>query len=215
MSSLSIKGTKNGLVICIDGHSLFENIKAELLHKLEIRKGFFKQACFCLDGGEHLEKEQKQALIDLCIDNGMVLDNTISLGKINPSHTDRSQNGPMNNENVIINRNVRSGQKVCAKKDLVVVGNVNPGAELIAGGNIVVMGSLRGVVHAGSQGDITATVTAQEMLPSQIRIAGLVACRPDRDGISGQTEIAYVADDKIVVEKYNTNRQLRGNSITA
>ncbi len=214
MSSLSIKGTRNGLVICIKGHSLFETLKAELLHNLEARKGFFKQACFCLDGGEHLETEQKQALIDLCIDNGMVLDNTIAPAKIETSPINRSQRSS-HDENVVINRNVRSGQKIWAKKDLVVVGNVNPGAELIAGGNIVVMGSLRGMVHAGSEGDITATVTAQEMLPSQIRIAGLVACRPDRDGISGETEIAYVADNKIVVEKHNTNKELRGISITA
>lgn len=216
MSTLSIKGTRKGLIICIEGKPLFENIKSDLINKLEARKGFFRQASFCIEGGEHLEPEQKQALVDLCVGNGMVLDDTIALVKIENSRMDRSHSSAQNDENVIINKNVRSGQKVWAKKDLVVVGNVNPGAELVAGGNIVVMGSLRGMVHAGSEGDVTATVTAQEMQPSQIRIADLVACRPDRDGgySPGQTEIAYISDDKIVVEKHSTNKPLRGN-ITA
>jgi len=217
MSCLSIKGTRKGLVICIEGKPLFENIKSELEKRLEIRRGFFRQASFCFEGGDYLEPGQKQALIDMCIDNGMVFDSTVNSALPKNHGKELSYNTPSVSENVVINRNVRSGQKIWAKKDLVVVGNVNPGAELIAGGNIVVMGSLRGVVHAGSEGDITATITAQEMLPSQIRIAGLVACRPDRDGEAppGQAEIAYIADNKIVVEKHNSHKPLQGTSIIA
>lgn len=216
MSSLSIKGTMRGLVISIEGSPLFENIKSELLAKLEARKGFFKGASFCLIGG-NLEAEQRQDLINLCLDNEMILDESISTaGLIQREKTATNIHREAEN-NMVINRNIRSGQRITAKNDLVVVGNVNPGAELIAGGNIVVMGSLRGVAHAGAEGDLYATITAQEMLPSQIRIGGLVACSPERNDSASlsQTEIAYVKDNKIVVEKFNSSKTCRGASISA
>jgi len=207
-----------GLVICIEGAPLFEKIKSELLHKLDTGNGFFKAASFCLDGGNHLNSEQRQALIELCVENGMVYDETISTAlRKEDNRLTRGSNGDADDSgNVVINRNVRSGQRVIAKKDLVVVGNVNPGAELIAGGNIVVMGSLRGLAHAGAEGNLFATITAQEMLPSQIRIADIVACNPDRNETLpvAQTEIAYVKDQEIVVEKFNNNsKNLKGISI--
>ena len=221
MSYVSIKGTMKGLVISINGNPLFENIESELIKKLNTRKGFFKQASFRFEGDQNLKEEEKQALINLCLEHGMLLDKKIAAPAVRKEDHSymRHRNDHFNkDDNIVINRNVRSGQKVIAKKDLVVVGNVNPGAELIAGGNIVVMGSLRGMAHAGSEGDLLATVTAQEMLPSQIRIANIVACNPDREETIPiiQTEIAYVKDNKIVVEQYsNSNKTFRGTSISA
>lgn len=218
MSSLSIKGTIEGLIIHIEGTPLFENIKSELTNKLESHKGFFKSAVFCLEGGNNLDQEQKQSLIELCVDNGMIHNDTIlttTIGK-DRQNPQRNSNNADDFDNMVINRNIRSGQKVIAKKDLVVVGNVNPGAELVAGGNIVIMGSLKGMAHAGAEGNLFATITAQEMLPSQIRIADIVAYNPDKNKPApmSQTEIAYVKDNKIVVERFkNNSKTLRGVSI--
>jgi septum site-determining protein MinC len=216
MSYLSIKGTMKGLIICIEGNTLFENIKSELISRLEASKGFFKEAPFCLYGDQNLPSEQRQALIDLCVDNGMVLDNSIvsAMPKQYSPNNKNTDSQPVTDDNLVINRNIRSGQRIIAKKDLVIVGNVNPGAELIAGGNIIVMGSLRGVAHAGSTGNEFATITAQEMQPTQIRIAGIVACKPDHDTEApAQTEIAYIKDNKIVIEAFNnTNNIFRGSS---
>lgn len=218
MSSLSIKGTMRGLIISIDGSPFFDNIKAELIQKLESRKGFFREAPFCIEGGVNLAQEEKQDLINLCLDNGMVLDSSISTDFIRKQRVAaRRINEHQDTDNVVINRNIRSGQKIVANKDLVVVGNVNAGAELIAGGNIVVMGSLRGLAHAGAEGDILATVTAQEMVPSQIRIAGIVACTPEEnsDHEEAQTEIAYIKDNKIVVERFGNKKNIKGISVIA
>lgn len=218
MSCLSIKGTMKGLVICIEGNSLFDNIKSELINKLEAGKGFFKEASFCLHGDQNLAAEQRQVLINLCLDYGMVFDNAMAPSELKKeSHNSRRQEDYRTEENIVINRNVRSGQKIVSKKNLVIVGNVNPGAEIVAEGSIVVMGSLRGVAHAGSEGDLYATITAQEMLPSQIRIAGMVACKPETDMISpAQTEIAYVKDNEIIVEKYsNTHKIFKTDPLSA
>jgi septum site-determining protein MinC len=69
---------------------------------------------------------------------------------------------------------LRSGQKEEFDGSIVLWGDVNPGAEIIAAGHIIVLGALRGMVWAGCGGDITASVTAAIMQPTQLRIAGEV-----------------------------------------
>ena len=97
---------------------------------------------------------------------------------------------------------VRSGQVLRQLGNIVVVGDVNPGAELIASGDIVVFGTLRGQAHAGAQGDTTASVTAIELSPTQLRIATLIAAGEQtetrtkaRDG----GEEARIEENRIVV----------------
>ncbi len=98
---------------------------------------------------------------------------------------------------------LRSGQSVKSLGNLVVVGDVNPGAELIAVGNIVVMGILRGIVHAGCNGDRSAVVCAARMAPTQIRIADIITRPPDGEFESEWLpEIAYVHEGNIYIDGY-------------
>jgi len=97
---------------------------------------------------------------------------------------------------------VRSGQILRRRGHLVVVGDINPGAELIATGDIVVFGVLRGQAHAGAQGDQSATVTALELAPTQLRIATLIATgeyQGRRARHSGYGEVARIEEDHIIV----------------
>lgn len=97
---------------------------------------------------------------------------------------------------------IRSGQVLRHLGNIVVVGDVNPGAELIASGDIVVFGVLRGQAHAGAQGDPTATVTALELTPTQLRIATFIATgerSAGRPKIRESGEVARVEEDRIVV----------------
>jgi septum site-determining protein MinC len=95
---------------------------------------------------------------------------------------------------------LRGGQALQHLGNIVVVGDVNPGAELIASGDIVVFGALRGVAHAGAQGDASARVHAIELAPTQLRIATYIAADA---GDRGQTpihpETACVQNDRIVI----------------
>jgi len=204
MSAISIKGTRSGLVICVKTKYKFEDIRMELISRLESARGFFKGARFNIHGCENLEAEQRQVLKNICLERGMILDSTISLPSREIATFELPNPGSHEGGgNVILRKNIRSGQKVIAKKDLVIIGNVNPGAELIAGGSIFVMGSLKGVAHAGAYGDTSASIMAHEMQPSQIRIGHIVACRPDQDCPEvNHPEIAYVVDNKIVIDKY-------------
>ncbi len=93
---------------------------------------------------------------------------------------------------------LRGGQALHNLGNLVVIGDVNPGAELVASGDIVVFGALRGVAHAGAQGDRGARVVALDLSPTQLRIATLIATG-DAGGKPRGPEHASIADERIVV----------------
>lgn len=93
---------------------------------------------------------------------------------------------------------LRGGQALHNLGNLVVIGDVNPGAELVASGDIVVFGALRGVAHAGAQGDRAARVIALELAPTQLRIATLIATS-DAGSKPRGPEHASIADERIVV----------------
>lgn len=93
---------------------------------------------------------------------------------------------------------LRGGQALHNLGNLIVVGDVNPGAELVASGDIVVFGALRGVAHAGAQGDRGARVIALELAPTQLRIATVIATS-GADRTKRGPEHASIVDDRIVV----------------
>jgi septum site-determining protein MinC len=93
---------------------------------------------------------------------------------------------------------LRGGQALHNLGNLVVIGDVNPGAELVASGDIVVFGALRGVAHAGAQGDRSARVIALELAATQLRIATAIASGDVGTKPRGP-EHASIAGDRIVV----------------
>ena len=77
-------------------------------------------------------------------------------------------------ETKFIQNSLRSGHKEEYPGSIVVCGDVNFGAEIIAGGNIMILGALRGVAHAGANGNTMAIIAANNIDLTQIRIANLV-----------------------------------------
>jgi septum site-determining protein MinC len=69
-----------------------------------------------------------------------------------------------------VGRTLRSGVRVEYAGNVVVLGDVNPGAEVIASGSVIVWGRLRGVVHAGAQGNKDVVVCALDLSPTQLRL---------------------------------------------
>ncbi len=100
---------------------------------------------------------------------------------------------------VMIKRTLRSGFKVNFQGHVVVVGDVNPGAEIISSGSVIVWGKLRGMVHAGAEGDEGAMVCALDLAPTQLRIATSITVTPKRKGKT-QPEKAFVKDGQIIAE---------------
>lgn len=53
---------------------------------------------------------------------------------------------------------VRSGQILRSSGDITIIGNVNPNGRVEAGGNVYVLGRLKGIAHAGVQGNKEAII---------------------------------------------------------
>ena len=77
-------------------------------------------------------------------------------------------------ETKFIQNTLRAGKREEFPGSIVVCGDVNAGAEIIAGGNIMILGALRGVAHAGANGNTMAMISANYIDVTQIRIANLV-----------------------------------------
>ncbi|MBF0449874.1 MAG: septum site-determining protein MinC [Candidatus Magnetomorum sp.] len=96
---------------------------------------------------------------------------------------------------------IRSGQRINARRHLVVLGDVNPGGEAMAGGDIIVLGSLKGKAVAGQPNNHDAIILALDFKPTQVQIGMNVAVGIDTD--APQTaEFARVEGDNIIVEEY-------------
>lgn len=106
---------------------------------------------------------------------------------------------------LITKKSYRSGQKIATPGDLVIIGDVNPGAEVIAGGDIIVFGKVvGGILHAGADGDNGAKILALGLQPTQLRIGSIIGRAPDgKHRKSDNAEIAYVEEEKIIIEKFS------------
>src|SRR5699024_6098067 len=69
----------------------------------------------------------------------------------------------------------RSGQVLRVEGDLLLIGDVNPGGKVVATGDIYIMGNLRGIAHAGINGNRKAIIAASYMKPTQLRIADYIS----------------------------------------
>ncbi|MCD5406892.1 MAG: septum site-determining protein MinC [Desulfotomaculum sp.] len=105
---------------------------------------------------------------------------------------------------ILVQRTLRSGQSVSYDGNVVIMGDVNPGAEVIAAGDVIVIGSLRGVVHAGAGGDINAVVVAFKLVPTQLRIVDHITRAPDgaANTNSLKPEIASLKNGVVTIEVF-------------
>lgn len=95
---------------------------------------------------------------------------------------------------------IRSGNILQSKGHLIIFGDVNEGAELYAVGNIVVMGSLKGMAHAGCEGDEKAFIIANQLKSTQIRISKHISIKADEDIMPHTLRIAEIVEDNIVIK---------------
>ncbi len=170
----------------VSAGEVIEKIKEKLSSKL------FKGSYFLIDSGDLLEDEEIQQ-----IESFLMSKRIKNVKRVHLESPDK-RNGRL----LVIQKHLRSGQKVEHNGDILVLGNVNKDAQIVASGNIIVMGKLRGIAAAGALGDETAVVVALEMEPQQIRIGKKVAISSDEERNSpGYPEVAKIENDAIVLER--------------
>ncbi len=210
---VSIKGTRNGLVIVFDPNREFDEIKNTLLSKMESARGFFKGARFSLSRG-HLEfpDNQKSELENICRQYGLVpnIDKKAALRTDlmgSPQKRDQTCTRLGLGDNaLLVRRSLRSGQRIAHAKHIVILGDIHHGAEVVSGGNVMVLGRCRGVVHAGAGGDRSAKVIAQLLEPTVLIIADRRHTPEINGSIPAECRVARLSGREIVFEKYQTGR---------
>lgn len=198
-SVFSFQAVSDGIVMNFRDGSTFGSIKKAVnLHAAEASDFFTGVNLYLNLSGLELAYEQLEELMQIVKKYNRVNKIYFTARKIEKEEK-ASDN---KSEAVIINRTLRSGQRVKHQANVVIVGDVNPGAEVIAGGDIIVFGRLRGVVHAGAGGRKDSQVAALKLNPTQLRIASLIARSPDdSDGSKLQAERAFIENDQIIVDK--------------
>ena len=223
-SSVIFKGTVNGLTIILKEEESFENILASIEEKVASAGKFFRGATLDVKyRGKKLSGEEESRIFILMSSKSGA---TIKSFQEDTSEPVQVQSAPSSQSKYKLKmRNfffkgidegptkfyrgtVRSGQLLNFDGNLVVIGDVNPGGEVVATGNVVIMGSLRGIVHAGADGNKEAIVAAFNLQPTQLRIADVITRPPDEKEIKNQfvPELAFVRDDMVYIERYLPQR---------
>lgn len=228
-NAVTFKGTVNGLTIILKQDVSFEEIVNSLLIKINSAGKFFRGAKLAVQyRGRKLNEEEKNKLHDLLKNNSGAhilsfdedkSDNNTSASKASTNNNASERNNQIKKYTYFkgidegmskfYQGTVRSGQLITFDGNLVILGDVNPGAVVEATGNIIVMGLLRGVVHAGSDGNKKAIIAALGLNPTQLRIGDLITRSPDDEkgiGTNLIPEVAYVKDNKLFVERFLPQR---------
>ena len=101
----------------------------------------------------------------------------------------------------IITHPIRSGQRIYAAGDLIVMAQVSAGAEIIAEGNIHVYSSLRGRALAGVQGDIEARIFCFDLQAELISIAGNYKVSEDLSvSVRNKPVQIYLQDGSLIIK---------------
>ena len=204
---VKIKGTRSGLQLSFATGAKFEDIKSNIVGKLEEGDRFFIRGTTVYIPKGTFPTEQMEALRRIFHRHGMLFRNEIPKPKVmmRPESTpvatvEPKKAQPAEEQLVVINRTVRSGQEIRTKGSVLICGNVNPGSQVIAGGSIDIRGVCRGLVHAGATGNEKAVIIADRLMPVQIRIANLVARSPDEGEKVDTPERASIKNSRIVIE---------------
>lgn len=214
---ITIKGLRNGITLILndsepDFYKVLEGLKAKLS-----ATSFFQNTVVNVDIGarEALSCEQLESLKEILSARNIKLKNVLLNGhKSGNGHKVRKllpqKMEAEKNKTLMVTKTIRSGQSLYYPGSIVLMGDVHPGGEISAGESIIVWGALRGVAHAGRDGNEKAFIIALQLAPSQLRIAHYIACSPEQPTeVPLAPEIAYVVDKRIVVEEYSSSRNTR------
>lgn len=221
---VAIKGTKDGLLIQVSPTEEWNSVTTDLAARIDQQLSFYAGARVTLDvGARPVRKDELgsvKALLErrgltlwgvmsesaTTLDSALAMDLRTSQPKAAASVQTTDMAAPSSQEDgtpgILVKRTLRSGRSVKSPGHVVIFGDVNAGAEVIAGGDVIVWGRLRGNVHAGANGDLSAVVCALDMTPTQLRIAGQIAISPTDKRHKPKPEMALIRNNRIVVESW-------------
>ncbi|QWU15088.1 septum site-determining protein MinC [Paenibacillus sophorae] len=201
-----IKGIKDGLVFLLDDKCPFEELLDELRYKLEhSHQNILTGPIVHVDvklGSRSVTEEEKEAVLEILRKPGNLLIRSIE-----------AQNAPKpvsGSSLFVMSGILRSGQVLHHKGDLLFLGDVNPGGTITCTGDIFILGALRGMAHAGVEGNEEAVIAASVMAPTQLRIAEIISRPPDEwETRESSMEFAFLSDGAMKIDKIHNIVKLR------
>jgi len=211
-----IKGVGDSLCVSINPKEPIDILKSEL------RKIFGRMGHLTIQAKVVLDIESEGNHEDLVIALRQFLKDTYSIASVEKKKKPGSDNqiksvvendweskwSNKRSDVLMVAGRIRSGQRMKARKHLVVLGDVNPGGEAMAGGDIIVLGSLKGKAVAGQPDNRDSIILALDFKPTQVIIGTIVAVGIDTES-PGTAEFARVDGNNIVVEDYLQSNPFR------
>ncbi len=209
---VTIKGTKNGLVLRLDDKCAYSDLLAELRNRVseseleglsEIQVDLGNRYC----DEDELKEIMKVIHQSQDLHVSKIQSDVISVEECNARILEKQS------ETFI--GIVRSGQVLKAKGDLVIIGDVNPNARVVAGGSIYVLGRLKGIAHAGANGNTEAVIAASWLEATHLMIADKLELMTDELTILSEQpemECAYLhTNGFITIDRLQELRIIRPN----
>lgn len=201
-----IKGIKDGLVFLLDDKCPFEDLLSELRYKLEhSHQNILTGPIVHVDvklGSRSVTEQDKAAVLEILKSQGNLLIRSIEALE-DPENVD-------DEALFLMSGMLRSGQVLHHQGNLLFLGDVNPGATITCSGDIYILGALRGMAHAGVDGNQDAIIAASLLSPTQLRIADVISRPPDEWGTrESSMEFAYLSSGAMQIDKIHNIVKLR------
>lgn len=194
----------NRLVITLDKDSEYNAIRAKLAQVLEMSSDTFSGVkSAILIKGRRLSSDEENEIRNMISEK---TDLEIKIEKPKQMGLATIDNIFNKDTSISVTKvcrgTIRSGQRIEFEGSVIILGDVNGGSEVIAEGNIVVLGVLRGFAHAGAKGNRSAFVAANEIKPTQLRIADVIMKHDVvKNDVGLGYEIAAINMGEITIEK--------------
>ncbi|WP_432358399.1 septum site-determining protein MinC [Sporosarcina sp. UB5] len=212
---VTIKGTKDGLVLRLDDKCAYSDMIAELRKKVSENSLEGLAEVKVHTGNRFCNEEELKEIMNVVHESPHLRVSKIQSEVITIEECNRKV---LENQSETFIGIVRSGQVVKAEGDLVVIGDVNPNGRVVAAGSIYVLGRLKGIAHAGATGNEEAVIAASWLEATHLMIADKMETMTDELTILSEQpemECAYIHPNGLIaIDRLQELRILRPNLST-
>ncbi len=183
-SCIRISSTKDEIRITVNAAAEFDEVLEEFRSKLPRIKKYYEKNKLPIHIVGKALKENEQTAVRTVLKPE--IDTKITFGEASEVlglHAIKRtfESSVETSETKFIRGNLRSGQREEFSGSIAILGDLNYGAEVIAGENIIVTGKIRGLAHAGANGNKKAIISANSIEPTQVRISNILKEIPEND----------------------------------
>ena len=183
-SCIRISSTKYEIRITVNAAAEFDEVLEEFRSKLPRIKKYYEKNRLPIHIVGKALKENEQTAVRTVLKPE--IDTKITFGEASEVlglHAIKRtfESSVETSETKFIRGNLRSGQREEFSGSIAILGDLNYGAEVIAGENIIVTGKIRGLAHAGANGNKKAIISANSIEPTQVRISNILKEIPEND----------------------------------